>query len=816
MPTLSAVSMARPHRVLAGASHVVIVAALAGTTMPAFAQSAPAPTVAAIPAGDAADIVVTARKRDETLISVPVVVSAVSGVTLQNRGITNLDGLARVVPQLLIGPQSGSVQGGNIAIRGISGPDSNPFGDSAVSFNIDGVQVAKATVRRMSDIDLAQVEVLKGPQALFFGKNSPAGIVSIRTADPTDHFEVGAKVGYETYAHEIRTEDYVSGPLTDTLGFRLAGYYSNMRGWLKEQTPDDSPVANDHDHNPWSHDYALRGTLKWSPSERFDAKLKLNYAHTINAGPAATVETFVCPTGARQTGSGAECTLGDRNVNAASGTFIGTLPGTITRFGDGENFLRQKQFLGSLQANYHLSDTLTATSVTGYYYAKVAECQNYQNDFVIILPSCNPYSDKEFSQELRVASNYDGPLNFTAGGYVSSTRSFVGNTSYIYGNGFDLLGPGFGGPTTPALLSSYILKQRGTAYSGYLQMAYKPIPVIEIDIGGRYSYEKKSLPLVKNGGGLGQTLATAILDDSTIIQPVKDHASWHDFSPEMTVSYRPSQNLTLFGSYKHGFLSGGFNSSSVNFQANPDLSYNQQTVKGFEAGVKSALFDHALYVNLAAYTYKITGLQVTNFTNTTSTIRNAGAATAKGIEADFNYRTPLRGLSVHGAAAFNRGRYTSFPEAPCYNGQTPAEGCTIGATGNATQNLSHSELVRSPKWNLSGGFLFERPVGTGLKAGLSGDVTYSSSFLTDATSDPSGRMPHYALVDATLRLGKADDGWQMAVIGRNLTNRFYFVASTNVPFTGGGTGTAAGQLGDRYASVSRGREVMLQLSAKFR
>ena len=101
--------------------------------------------------GSVEEIVVTARKRTESLIEVPVVMTAVSGDALTTRGVTNLDGIARMVPQLLIGNQGGSVQGGNISIRGIAGPDSNPFGDQAVSFNIDGVQIAKGFVRRMAD-----------------------------------------------------------------------------------------------------------------------------------------------------------------------------------------------------------------------------------------------------------------------------------------------------------------------------------------------------------------------------------------------------------------------------------------------------------------------------------------------------------------------------------------------------------------------------------------------------------------------------------------------------------------------------------------
>ena len=128
----------------------------------AFAQMAAADQTSAQQDGaattDGDSIVVTARRREETLISVPVVVSAVNGKAIEARGINNLDGIARVIPQLMIGPQAGSVQGGEISIRGIAGPDTNPFGDQAVTFDVDGVQVAKATVRRMTDFDMAQVE----------------------------------------------------------------------------------------------------------------------------------------------------------------------------------------------------------------------------------------------------------------------------------------------------------------------------------------------------------------------------------------------------------------------------------------------------------------------------------------------------------------------------------------------------------------------------------------------------------------------------------------------------------------------------------
>jgi len=784
----------------------------------ALAQAPAAPATAATPPAidsDTGDIVVTARKRDETSLAVPVVVSAVGMAELSRRAVNSLDGIARIVPQLLIAPQGGSVQGGNIAIRGISGPDTNPFGDQAVSFNVDGVQVAKANIRRMADTDIQQVEVLKGPQALFFGKNSPAGIVSIRTADPTRSLEAKVSTGYEFEAREIRTEGYVSTPLSDTLGARLSGYYSHMQGYLKDQTPDNSPYNPEHERTPRSRDFAVRGTLKWEPDDQFNARLKVNYAQTKNAGPQAGGEFVSCPTGVRQTGSPAQCKPGKYNTNASSGPFVGTLPGTLNTFGDGQNYQNQKQILGGLELNYHLTDQITLTSVTGYYYVKLRQCQNYESDYSIILPSCNPSKDRELSQELRMVTDYDGPLNFSGGVYYANTRAETGSITYLFGGAFDLFpagsfGPGspaLGGPTTPLLVNDYFLVQKGTAYSAYLQLIYKPVDTVEIDVGGRYSYEKKRVPVVRSS-------ATAFLDASNEIMGIKRRDSWNDFSPEVTISYRPTQKLTFFGSYKHGFLSGGFNSSSVAFAPGLDISYDPQTIKGFEAGAKLLTLGNALRINAAAYTYKVSDLQVTNFTNATATIRNAGAVSIKGFEFDFAYKTPLEGLSLNGAAAYNHGKYTSFPGAPCYNGQTPAQGCNI-INGNPTQDLGGTELIRAPKWNLSGGFNYETPIGSSLKFGLTGAATYSSSFLTDASSAPQGRQPKYTLLDASVRVGDANDRWELAAIGRNLSNKHYFVASPNVPFTGGGAGTAAGVLGDRFAVVSRGRELMLRVSYKF-
>lgn len=780
------------------------------------------------------DIIVSARKRDETLISVPVVVTAVGGAQLSAQGITNLDGIARITPQLLMGNQGGAVAGGNIAIRGVSGPDQNPFSSSAVAFNIDGVNISKEMIRRMSDFDMEQVEVLKGPQALFFGKNSPAGIINIRTADPTESLEAKISAGYEFNADQVRLEGYVSSPLTESLGLRIAGVFSDMKGDVKDRTPETSPYY-DGSRNPNVRDWALRGTLKYDDGGAFDAKLKVNYGELRGNGPAATTAFTSCPYGQRFTtflgGTIDQCSASDgANSNAGYGTFIGGIGGDISLFrDDGSNFQNQDQFLAGLEMNYQIGD-VTLTSVTGWYDVGLDQCQNYENDDTVLLPSCNVLDYEEFSQELRFLTDFDGPLNISGGLYFADTKASTGSITYLFGGNFDLIAPGFGGPTTPALVNNYFFKQDATAYSAYLQVSFTPIETVTIDVGGRYSKEKKKLPYVVSGGGLSDNIipGTPFFDQGWEILTAEELAaspgagayplstllrrkdSWNDFSPEVTISYRPNSDLTMFASYKHGFLSGGFNSASVTFNEPSgvlDLSYDPQTIKGFEGGIKASLLNGALRANLAAYTYTINDQQVTVVFNATNSIRNAAKSKVQGVEFDFNYRTPVEGLSVNGAAAYNDGKYLSYPGAPCYGGQGVAQGCIGGV-----QDLSDTELARAPDWNLSGGFDFNRPVG-GVELGLNGNATYVSSYLTDGSSAPNGRQSGYTLLNATARVSSLDDSWELALIGRNLTDKYYVVATSLVPFAFDPTGT--GTLLDRFGTLSRGREVMLRLSYKF-
>ncbi|MBZ9649894.1 TonB-dependent receptor [Sphingobium sp. 3R8] len=764
-----------------------------------YAQSAPVATTR----GED-DIIVTARKREENAIAVPVVITAVSGGELNRRGISNLDGIARLVPSLNIAEGGGTVQGGTITLRGIAGPDTNPLGDQAVSFNIDSVQVAKASVRRLGNFDIAQVEVLKGPQTLFFGKNSPGGVISMRTADPTASLSAKLSVGYEVNAHEWRTEGYIAGPVTDTLGARIAFYTSDMRGWVKNLSfqTQGNILSPNREYGPKNHEWGVRGTLLFEPSDRFSAKLKFTYGRGRGADSSYNFQYIHCPYGGvpQFVGVNDECRANNKVSHANIGpNFTQFEPA----FGDGTPYARVNQQLGGLELNYDLTDQLRLTSVTGYYRINYLTSSHFTTGIATqevnyglglpMLPSLITYYDREITEELRLQSDFDGPINFTLGGLYQDTLATTGAHT-------------FANPVTPIEFNEYLFKQKGKAYSFFGQLNWDILPTLELSGGGRYSHEEKRLPLL-----IADVTGNPTVSPGTVIPVNPGKVSFNDFSPEVTLSYRPTNDLTIFGSYKRGFLSGGYNGSSADVSL--PINYGPQKVRGFEAGLKAALFDRALRVNFAAYSYDILGLQITSFAGTVGTIRNAGKVSVKGAEFDFNYRTPIDGFTLRGAIAYNRGRYDEYL-APCYTGQTPALGCDMVNSGGApVQDLGGTTLRNAPKLSGSLGMGYEAPIGSDLKLGFSTDLNYTSSEITDAKSTPHAVSPRRALLDATLRIGAQDDRWELALIGRNLTDQHYWATSQGVPLTG--NFTAGNPLEDQFAVISRGREVMIRATYKF-
>lgn len=803
-------------------------AALVGT--PGYAQEAapPDPDASASDSTDpilddgrsqaASDvIIVTARRREETNISVPVNIQAVSGEMLQSQGINSVDSLARVVPTLITSEATSSPQGGIVSIRGLSGVDANPFADQAVSFNVDGVPVARSSVRRLGQFDVAQVEVLKGPQALFFGKNSPAGIIITRSNDPKGYFEAGLTAGYEFNSDEIRTEGYVSGPLTDTLGVRIAGFYSQMEGDISNVAPDSGAnVFVPFDRRvPNGEEYAVRATALFDPSNGFDAKVKVAHNKSEMSGSTDVLQFVDCPLGVPQGtpveySSFEDCEADD--FVTSSDNIGPNFQNLDSRFGQ-ETYLDSNQTLASLEMNYELSDNFTLSSITGYYEAGNTYVGNFIANYLengiplTFLPAYANLNIEEFTQEVRLTSDMDGPVNFMLGGLYQDSHGDV--EALVSFNAFN-----------PFPRSNYRYVQDGTAHSVFGQVMVEVFENFELSGGARYSFERKRLPVF-------ETALSSDFQNRLSIEAPRE-VSFNNISPEATLSYRPSTDLTVYASYKEGFLSGGFNatnpvtSSTPNDQGNLvseiDPRYGQQLISGFEGGVKTALLDGDLLANLALFDYDTTGLQVAVLVGIKQELRNAGEVNTRGAEFDFTYRTPLDGLTLNGALAYLDGKYTDY-QSICYPG-LPAPECQVqvnrftGEEGLLT-DLSGTELVRSPDWTGNLGFNYESPEFSGMQIELLGNFFFTDSFFTDVVSSPGGRQPAYQLFDAGITLKEATDTWELSLLGRNLTNERYFTRSAGNPFSGSAPGGSGTLLADTVAVTSRGREIWLRATYRF-
>lgn len=774
------------------------------------------------------EVVVSARKRDETAISVPISLTALSAAEIQNQAIDSYADLAMLVPSLSVTQVSGGI-GGSIILRGLgTTAGSNPSFEQTVKVNIDGVELSRGSVLRLGQIDMNRIEILRGPQALFFGKNSPAGVVSIRTNDPGSEFEAMAQVGYEPYAKERMAEAVISGPVTEKLGLRLAVSGSDMDGWMDNLAPGTAAAANALVPNavtapiheaPETTFWLARGTLLWTPADSLELRAKLSYAESDGPGfQQGPNQRIYCPNGAPQvapqvagltTNPALQASLTpilavddcDANDTYANGSISPANLVNAPSYADtveGEG--RYTSTVGSAELNWHLGRTMTLTSMSGY-----AELEEARFDTYSYAPSdslaANGFggvtSWEQVSEELRLASDFDGRFNFMVGGYYEDSRLTA------FTQQFATPGPHF--------------DQRidGTALSSFVQATLDITQEVELSGGVRWSREEKDFSVVRDG----------------VPQPVSPaNATFENTSPEVTLAWRPSDTLTVFASYRQGFKSGGFATPHTVGPAftppGPNNLYRPEKVDGYEVGAHAALFDRQLRVNVAAYTYDYRDLQVNSLDNSSGLpvirVTNAAAAAIDGVEFDMTWQPDaLPDFSINGAVSYNDATFDEFL-ASCYIGQTQSQGCTVGlnpSTGRYTaQDLTGERLINAPQWTGAVAAQYEGDLGrSGLRYMVSAGTSYKSEYNPHPELAPGALQEEVWFINGGLRIFSDNRGWEVALIGRNLTDQYRVTSASNVPTTGIGTrtgSTLAGGLADLSGYVNRGRELLLQLTVR--
>ncbi len=771
------------------------------------------------------EITVTARKREESILKVPVIQSVITQKELEQTATDDLFAVANKVPDLLLGTGVNAT-GTQLSLRGIGTTALNQTIDQSTSLNLDGLSLTQGLAYSAGMFDVSQVEVLKGPQALFFGKNNTAGVISLRSADPTDQAEVIVRGGYETEAREKIGDLILSGPVAPVLKLRVAAHYSGMDGYFinAAQVLPNLGALNPTDRRfPNTSEFFLRGTALFEPADNYNARLKVNRTHYNENGTDTTLDVAYCPDG---TGAvpptfipfiaGNNCKL-DNRMYAPWGD-PAAFPAAPH---DAKPFANLDQTYGSLEQNLKITPALTLTSVTGLYNASLQSLHlaSTTGTTAVILGNYDFYN-RQVSEELRLTSDFgrDSPVNFMLGTYYQNNTTM--NQLAVDDNQALHLLP-------PVLLAvrHYVY---GDATSAFGQLIYNITEQLELAGGARWTREARSHEQYNLNAAQGPLGLTPLIDP---------RISSNNTSPEVSLTYKPTDDFTVFGSFKQGFKSGSFNSSTF-IGPTTKASFSDEEAKGAEIGIKARLLDRQLLLNLAGYHYRYADLQVGalelqqlpaggGVTYNLRTI-NAASADVNGVDLDVTFApSAISGLTLFSAANYNRARYVDFPNAPCGNGQTIAQGCNqlfSNATQRYTaQNLAGRPLVNAPLFSATFSTGYDMSVGNDLRLSLGANAIFTSSYTTALISMPGFEQSSYAKFGANATLRGRNDAWELALIGNNLGNKY--VASwcsnsnlQNATILGGqisGAATQGPAGGDEAAcSVQRGREVWLRVTLR--
>jgi outer membrane receptor protein involved in Fe transport len=762
------------------------------------------------------EIVVTARKREESVMRTPVLVNVVTSQQLEDLKITNLYDLSQTLaPDLHVSYGFGPV-GTVVYMRGIGSGDTASYVDQSVGFNVDGVGMSHGAFYKSGSFDLAQVEVLKGPQGLFFGKSTTAGIIALHSADPTPDWQSEASYGQEFYDNEHQVNMFVSGPITDQLGVRVAGYYDQDSGWMYNPNPYATV------RRTGGEEFGGRLTLKFDDASGFRAKFKFGaFNQYTHANSGSLNQGFGCPTGMRQNLLVApydNCRLDkynqgfgnaqpyDPNVNwyTTIGNPVPFETGNASpQMEDGRPYGRTQTVNSVLQLDYDITHALTLTSVTGYSWVHTVDTAHGGFGLNTAYDVAGEWAQTDVSEELRLSSSWkDSWINFMAGALYAP--SYNSNTEYA------------NIPAATVWGSEYLI-QKSDYWSGFGQLILTPIDKWEFAPGARYTHVHKyfdNLQVFNNfpiPGNVG-------VNQAGLLSPAVKSIAQDNTSPEFTVTYRPNEDLTLYGSYKKGYKGPGFNAQTFLLASwNPAIvptgamsPFGGERAEGGELGLKAILLDRHLNVSVTPYFYKYLGLQVSNLNYLTHAIEVTNGAYAKtyGVELSANYRPPVEGLQINGNLAYNEAQFTSFPLSPCWGGQTAAEGCVTHPDGSMSQDLQGRTPYQAPRWAGSLSANYDMSLKPNYVLGFSGVATFSSGYFTTADLLPSGYQGGWATMDASIRFAKSDQTWQVALIGRNLTNRLYVVGASDA-----GT-VVPGLMADAFGFTNRTRQIMLQLTVR--
>ena len=760
------------------------VLALSVFAAPAFAQDAADETDAMAPG----EIVVTAQKRSESLQSVPVAVSVLSGESLAEAARPSIESAAQMVPSLNF-LKSGTTLNQTIFLRGVGTATFSIAGEPSVSTVVDGVVYARSGEAFSDLVDVAQIEVLRGPQGTLFGKNASAGVINITSQMPRN--ELGGTVEASYFdRNEVRVKGSINLPMGESLAGRFSAFYGSYDGNIRNVTTNE--WVNGYKH------WGARAQFLYDPSDDLRIYVAADYYKNDDDCCADIIAT------APLTGTGAPST-------SLAFAVLPTQNGANTR-AVAQNLVTATKEEGwgvSAQADIALGEhTLTSiTAYRGWDNTEIRDGDWLDRAYVGFaqLHDSGPQTSNTFSQELRITSPGDTALSYVVGAYYSranATRTFTRNVTQctaVTGAPTNVLIPCGSVNANPSTFPS------GTATFGstfdniavFGQATYKLSDTARLIGGLRYTHDKLSVFHSRNttlaGPGIQPSFPVTTTGTGAPAAPFTAKTSNDNLSGKAAFQVDFSDDVMGYASYARGYKGPAYN-VFYNLTATGTNVIEPETSDSFEIGLKNTLLDGALTFNIAAFYSKyknfqannpdlVAGVVVTRFTN-------AGTVSTRGIEMDMNWRAG-KNTTVTAGLALTDAHVDQFKVAP-------------GAAATAVIP-SGTKLGYAPTWKGSMGI--DHRIETGSFADITLGTTMNfqskqlSLFSPNDVQRLLGTIPAYALVNLSVGLVSPDDKWKITAQVRNLFDKAYPAAIIN----GGVSGSYRYQIprdADRYWGVN--------------
>lgn len=725
-------------------------------TVPSYAQDTAGQEASTAEIGE---IIVSARRRNETLQETPVAITAVNTAMLENKASVNIGDLQGAAPGLLITQQNSGAQAANISIRGLTYADIEKSQTPTVGVVIDGITIGTNTGQLQDAFDIAQIEVLRGPQGTLFGANTIGGVINITRTKPT--MEPGGKAEF-TYGrwNTWSGKAIVNYGDGESWGIKAFYFHNETDGFYRNVTRNVDAG--------WSKGDTYGASLLYAPSgSGFDALLTVeNVVQSFDPVVSNLVNSTELFCGFEPA---VECNRNNRKD-------------LYTTFGDAAKSTYRAPD-ATLQMNYDLGG-VKLTSITGWRHSREKQTQDFDGSSTDLYYVDRRQHYTQWSQELRAGGEAFDGLDYVVGGYFFSSKYDLTQWSRVFG--FD--------PTTPPTLfdaNSQHVEGKTKSYALFGDFNWAFADKFRLSFGGRWSHDNKKL---WNGFAGGNLVDPSNVNRSQFVAVGSGDANFTKFTPKVGIDYRPNSDTMLYASWSRGYRSGGFSPRAAT-AATASTPFQPETVDSYEIGAKLALLDRKLEINLAGYVSDYKDMQQ-NLTvpggptgNQTITGNVPGGALIKGIEMDGTLRVTSE-LTITATAAYMKSHFRNFVTCGAYAaGPVATNSC---GTGLVPFDYSGNNLIYAPKFTGSLSANYSVPTDFGKVTANVGwrhispyDEQLSAASLTAVTdgsgnatmiivngNDPRVRTTTQDLVDASLtvdfKLGNTDA--YARVFGRNLTD----------------------------------------------